>query len=248
MRRSACGAALAVLIAAGPAFAAVPAEVIGRSVKGRPIVVYRVGDPAAIRNVLVVGCIHGNECAAFGVIRRLIDGNAIPGVQLWIVPSGNPDGRRAGTRGNARGVDLNRNFPFRWQRIPRTSRYYSGPRPLSEPESRALRTLVLRAKPDLSIWFHQPETNVRDPDGSPEARRYARLVGLPFLRLGAPPGTVAEWTEWKLEGREAFVVELPAGTMDITGVARHVHAVRALAKAQVEERVPTSGSKNLLGM
>lgn len=223
------GGVAAVL--AGPAVAADPPrpQIVGRSAQGRPILLYRLGDPAASRRVLVVGCIHGDECAAFPVIGRLIRMKPPPGVELWVVPSVDPDGRVLGTRGNAHGVDLNRNFPFKWRRIPRASRYYAGPRPLSEPESRAVRKLVLRARPQLSIWFHQPERNVRDPDASPSALRYARLVGLPFLPLAAPPGTVAEWTKRKLPGAEAFVVELPPGALALSGVDRHLRAVRAVA-------------------
>jgi protein MpaA len=225
--------AAAVLAAAVPGTAAAAAaETIGRSVEGRPIVTYRVGDADAPRRVLVVGCIHGDECAGFPVIARLARGRPVPGVEMWIVPSVNPDGRRARTRGNARGVDLNRNFPYRWRRIPPPSRYASGPRPLSEPESRAVADLVRRIRPDLSIWFHQPERNVRDPDASTEARRYAALVGLPFLPLAAPPGTVGEWTEWRISGAETFVVELPRGAMNPAAVARHTRAVRLVSAAR----------------
>lgn len=219
---------VAAFAIAAPAVAA-PAKVIGRSVQGRPILAYHVGDPAAPARVLVVGCIHGDECAALPVVARLVRQRPPRGVQLWLVPSVNPDGRHAGTRGNAHGVDLNRNFLLRWRPIPRPNRYHSGPQPLSEPESRAVADLIRTVKPDLSIWFHQPERNVRDPDASPEARRYARLVGLPFLPLAAPPGTVAEWTEWRVPGAEAFVVELPAGPLPPAAVARHVAAVRAVA-------------------
>jgi len=219
---------IAALVIGAPA-AASPPQVIGRSVQGRPIIVHRVGDPVARMRVLVVGCIHGNECAAFPVIARLIRQRPPAGVQLWAVPSVNPDGRRAGTRGNTHGVDLNRNFPFNWRAIARSSRYYAGPRPLSEPESRAVASLILATRPDLSIWYHQPERNVRDPDASPQARRYARLVGLPFRRLSAPPGTVAEWTEARIPGAEAFVVELSAGPLAPGAVARHVAAARAVA-------------------
>lgn len=208
-------------------------EIIGRSVLGRPIFVHRVGDPDAAARVLVVGCIHGNECAAFPVIDRLRRSAPIPGVELWIVPSVNPDGRRAGTRGNAHGVDLNRNFPVAWRRIPRSSRYYSGPQPFSEPESRVVRDLVTRMTPGLSIWFHQPERNVRDADRSPQAQRYARYVGLPFRPLATPPGTATAWTKANVRGAQAFAVEFAGGaTLPAALVRKHVHAVRAVASSE----------------
>ncbi len=208
-------------------------EIIGRSVQGRPILVHRVGDPTAPVNVLVVGCIHGDECAGLPIIDRLRRSAPIPGVELWLVPSVNPDGRRAHSRGNAHGVDLNRNFSVGWRRIPRSSRYHSGPRPFSEPESRVVRELVTQIRPSLSIWFHQPERNVRDADRSPQARRYAGLVGLPFLALATPPGTATAWTKANVSGAQAFVVELAGGaTLAATLVRRHVHAVRVLAASE----------------
>lgn len=216
------------------AASATETQTIGRSVHGRQIVVHRVGDPTAPAKVLVVGCIHGNECVGLPVIDRLRRSTAIPGVELWIVPSVNPDGRRARARGNAHGVDLNRNFSVDWRRIPRSSRYYSGPRPFSEPESRVVADLVRRIRPRLSIWFHQPERNVRDPDRSPQARRYARLVGLPFRPLAAPPGTATEWTKATVPGAAAFVVEFAGGgPLAPATVRRHVRAVRALASSEV---------------
>jgi protein MpaA len=208
-------------------------EIIGRSVLGRPIVVYRVGDPHAAHRVLVVGCIHGDECVGFPIIAKLRRSAPIPGVELWLVPSVNPDGRRAHTRGNAHGVDLNRNFSVAWRRIPRSSRYYSGPRPFSEPESRVVRDLVTRMTPSLSIWFHQPERTVRDADRSPLAQRYARYVGLPFRPLATPPGSATAWTKARVRGAQTFTVEFAGGdTLSAAQVRRHVYAVRAVAFSQ----------------
>ena len=44
---------------------------IGRSMKGRPIEAVRVGDRSSEIKALVVGCIHGNECAGRAVTRIL---------------------------------------------------------------------------------------------------------------------------------------------------------------------------------
>ncbi|MET0260217.1 MAG: M14 family zinc carboxypeptidase, partial [Gaiellaceae bacterium] len=104
---------LSALLAVAAVAAA--AHLVGHSVQGRRIVAYEVGDPAAARKVLVVGCLHGNECAGIAVVNRLRRLGPLEGVDLWLVPDANPDGHAAGTRGNARGVDLNRNFPWRWR-------------------------------------------------------------------------------------------------------------------------------------
>src|SRR5581483_11718720 len=108
--------------------------VLGRSLRGRPIVGIEVGDLGARRRALIVGCIHGNEQAGIAIARWLAATPPPKGVDLWVVPVLNPDGVAAGTRGNGEGVDLNRNFPWRWRRLEGV--YFSGPRPLSEPESR----------------------------------------------------------------------------------------------------------------
>ena len=84
----------------------------GHSVQGRPIRALELGfgsGSRGSRRVLVVGCIHGDECAGTAVVRRL-EQLPPPIFDLWVVPTVNPDGRAAGTRENARGVDLNRNF------------------------------------------------------------------------------------------------------------------------------------------
>src|SRR5215207_78774 len=110
---------------------------IGHSVLGRPITAVRLGDPAE-RVALVVGVIHGDEGAGLRIVERIRRREGeLQGVQLWLIASVNPDGSRARTRKNAHGVDLNRNFPYRWRGDqPHSSGYYPGPAPASEPETR----------------------------------------------------------------------------------------------------------------
>jgi protein MpaA len=88
----------------------------GESVRGETLRAQRLGDRDAARTALVVGSIHGDEREGHDVIEELRRrADRIDGVDLWSVRTVNPDGARAGTRRNARGVDLNRNFPYRWR-------------------------------------------------------------------------------------------------------------------------------------
>jgi murein peptide amidase A len=186
-------------------------ELLGESFEGRPIRVVHRGDPDEIR-LLVVGCIHGDECAGIRIVDRLREGRPRGFLDLWILPTLNPDGRAAHTRQNARGVDLNRNFPYRWRRGPR-GRYYPGRRPASEPETRIAMSLIRRIEPDITIWFHQPLALVDASGDVRLERRYARLVGLPLVHLERLHGTATSWQKHALRGTEAFVVELPGGAL-----------------------------------
>src|SRR4051812_46309937 len=151
---------------------------LGRSRERRAIYAYELGDPSTTRKVLVVGCIHGNETAGVAVLGRLAGDPPPPSVDLWLVPTINPDGQAAGTRQNAGGVDLNRNFPWRWRPLgARGTQQYAGPRPLSEPESRIAHALIARLRPTITIWFHQPLGVVDESGGSLAVeRRFARLA------------------------------------------------------------------------
>jgi murein peptide amidase A len=223
---AALAASAAVAAAASPAATGVRRVVLGRSVDGRAIVAYEVGDRHSRRRELVVGCIHGDEDAGIAIARRL-ERASPPGLDLWIVPVLNPDGLAAGTRGNAHGVDLNRNFPWRWQRLGGV--FYSGPRPLSEPESRIAYRLIRRLRPQVSIWFHQ-HLDVVDKSGGSGAieRRFANLVGLRLVRLTREPGSVVGWENHRFPGTTAFVVELPPGKLSPAAVGRFARATLAV--------------------
>ena len=206
--------------------------VIGQSVRGRPIVAHVLGPDAAARKLLLVGCIHGNECAGIAILSALERRRIPAGVQLWLVPEMNPDGTAADTRQNAHGVDLNRNFPFQWQRVTDPT-YDSGPRAGSEPETRAAMALIRRIKPAVTIWYHQ-HMDLVDMAGGDRgvARRYAQLSGLAATCLAFLPGTAPSWSNHLLPGTTSFVVELPAGPVGPATLARHLRAVRAMEAGQ----------------
>lgn len=198
----------APLFAPGSAAAAQRSE-IGRSVQGRPIVAFASGPSDAPLKALVVGAIHGDETAGMRIARRLIRTALIDSVRLYVVPTVNPDGVAAGTRGNARGVDLNRNFIYRWRTLKGGE--YSGTEPLSEPETRAAFGFIRQIEPDVTIWFHQPFGLIDRPNGNPfAAHRFADLINLPLVRLPGPyPGSASRWQNHHFKDSTAFVVELP---------------------------------------
>lgn len=205
--------------------------VLGRSLEGRPIVVYELGDPASSRKVLVVGCLHGDECAGIAILERLRRLGALAGTDLWLLPDANPDGHAAGRRGNARSVDLNRNFPWRWRSLGGAA-YYAGTGPASERETRIAMTLIRRLRPRVTIWFHQHLNMVVLTSGNLWLqRRFARLAGLRAGRLPSYPGTATGWSNAALPGTTAFVVELPAGRISPRATVRLAHTVRAVSRS-----------------
>ena len=157
--------------------------VAGHSAQGRPIVAHQLGDPAGAERVLVVGCIHGTECAGHARRARAAERcrcrrASTSGSSRTSTPTGSPHG----TRLNGRGVDLNRNFPAGWRPGGRPGDLqYPGPRPFSEPETRAAARLIDQVRPDVTIWYHQHMDLVWAWGPSRAAgAAYARAAGMRF--------------------------------------------------------------------
>ncbi len=133
---------------------------LGQSVQGRTIWGLKITDnPDTEENepeVRICGLHHGDEYMSAELplylaldlaqnysldptITELVDNR-----EIWIIPMVNPDGREAGTRYNAHGVDLNRNYGY----IPESAT------PYSEPETRAMRNNALLNNYVLSLSFH----------------------------------------------------------------------------------------------
>jgi beta-N-acetylhexosaminidase len=215
---------------------AATAALLGHSVEGRPIDAQRIGPLDAPVKLMIVGSVHGNEPAGKAVIARLRRSHPPRGTALWLIEDANPDGAAADQRWNAHGVDLNRNFPYRWQ--PQDGVYESGLAPASEPETQAIQRFVERVRPRVTIWYHQAlAIVVRSRADAKLQRLYSRLSGLPRKLLPPYRGTAVSWQNSTFQGDSAFVVELPDGPLSKAGAARHARATLALARAVARPRV-----------
>jgi protein MpaA len=117
-------------------------------------------------------------------------------VDLWLIPVVNPDGLARHTRKNARGVDLNRNYPYRWADLD--GRYESGRRAGSEPETQALMTFFREIDPRRVVSIHQPlhGVDVSTRQSRHFAGRLANYLDLPRKNLtcgGVCHGTFTQW-------------------------------------------------------
>jgi protein MpaA len=175
-------------------------RVIGHSVKGRTITAYHLGQPGK-KKVVLISLMHGNEPAPRRILENLLRGARVHGINLWVVPVYNPDGLARHTRRNADGVDLNRNYPYKW--IRQTGNYDSGPRPRSEPETRAMMRFLSKVKPAYILSFHQPLHAVDVTERPGFSKKVARALGLPTSRLrcgSSCHGTMTMWFNHRFKG------------------------------------------------
>lgn len=147
---------LAALRSAYPAITHV--ETLGLSAGNNAIPAILVSNaPATAPVCRAIGTHHGNEkmsteiclslaqylCDNYATnpqVRELVDTR-----RFWIVPIINPDGHIANTRGNANGVDINRDYGYEWELTNRN---------FSQPEPRVLRELSEREYPTAEYEFH----------------------------------------------------------------------------------------------
>ncbi|MES2785475.1 MAG: M14 family zinc carboxypeptidase [Pseudomonadota bacterium] len=194
-----------------------------KSVRGYPIYVRDIDPGQAKLRVLVTGAIHGDELSSTSVALhwlRLAQAEPLHTAQPvhWrFIPMLNPDGVLSSPpqRVNARGVDLNRNFPTpNWERDAATywekrtrkdPRRWPGTRPLSEPETRYLHEQMQAFKPHLIVAIHAPY-GVLDFDGpSVPPSRLGRLY---LDQVGIFPGSLGNYGGVH-KGVPVVTVELP---------------------------------------
>lgn len=189
-------------------------EEYGRSREGVPLRVFLPAQDGPVAGLLTAGQ-HGEEVDTSLLARRLLE--RIPGTETrWaVIPVLNPDGLLAGTRQNAAGVDLNRNFPASTWEPGETFSYPPGIDPElrvlgnwtnrsspgaqagSEPETRAVIALVERLDPPLVLDLHSPLDLILVRGEVPPAvtGALARSAALPVVNEfeGHCPGAFDDW-------------------------------------------------------
>ena len=179
-------------------------ETIGRSQSGRAIRAYRAGE-AGRPVVVVMATMHGEEDFGQYVAYGLLEGKPIKGVDLWVLPVANPDGLAHDRRWVNGHVDLNRNFPYSW-----VKRANSGPRAVSERETKVIMDFLSRTQPRYLVSWHQPLHGV-DTDKVKDlalSKRLAANLRLPLKELdcgGVCHGTMTAWFNHSFAGAAVTV-------------------------------------------
>jgi protein MpaA len=156
-------------------------QIGGQSVQGRPLVYAEFGGSEATNTTLVFATVHGDEITPLYLGLQLAHWlkahqAELEKTRVVVAPLVNPDGffRRPKTRMNARGVDINRNFPTQdWEkrallawksRFRKDPRRFPGPEPRSEPETHFQEDLIKKIRPQKILSIHSP-LNHMDYDG-----------------------------------------------------------------------------------
>jgi protein MpaA len=189
---------------------------IGTTVLGRPIEAMVCSPPKYARKrppAVIFGAMHGDEPASALCAQRLLEEliERPPGRETWLIPVLNLDGLHAGSKNNARDVDLNRNFAAANWVATHAAGYNPGAQPESEPETIALVDVIKRAGAERLIALHATFKVMNwDGRGRELAEEMGRLAGYPAAGdIGYPtPGSFGSKYGHDL-GLEVVTVEVP---------------------------------------
>lgn len=229
------------------------------SVSGKPIYHYdRISQNPNGKRILTFALIHGDEGPSGTVARTWMERLAkIDPQNHWrIVPVLNPDGWAKNSRVNARGIDLNRNFPTanwqeesqkRWVKAEdKDPRRYPGAEAASEPETRCAMSHIDDFKPSFIISVHTP-FGVLDFDGP--RMKFPEYSDLPWFSLGNFPGSMGRYM-WIERRVPVLTIELKGNNVaqkldkfdklqDVTGVVA-IESEKLLRSDSTSKKKPKS--------
>ena len=184
----------------------IPWEYHRTSHLGRPLFFATFGEKQK-NTTIFLGGVHGNESSSVYVALRLAqylhENREIHAKSFIVVaPLVNPDGFLAQPqrRTNARGVDINRNFPTRDWKRGNKGPYYSGPTASSENETKFQIALFQRFRPEKIVSIHAPLGRY-DYDGPSSdldefiewLERSSRENNFPLRRYRVFPGSLGNY-------------------------------------------------------
>ena len=194
---------------------------IGHSALGRPIDALHFVPPSYARPrppAVLFGAIHGDEPVTAGMLQRLADElvERPPGRDTWIIPCVNPDGVAAGSKNNARDVDLNRNFAAGNWVSTYQSGYCPGQAPEDQPETQALVALIDRVGAQRLIAVHATFRVVNwDGAGRALAEELSALCGYPASGDIGYPTAGSFGSKYGVDrGLEVITLEVPYLDLD----------------------------------
>ena len=238
-------------------------KVIGYSVQGRAIVAHEIGNPKAPTKDLVLGSMHGYYERAGEQVVASLKAMAIPtNLDLWVIPTINPDGDAMGQRANAHNVDLNRDWPNNWVHIPgnpadKFDNHGNGSAPLSQPETRAMYDFLRWLRPARVVSMHQPLDGVDTTDGGglPQGRAFrdalAAHLGLPLKALTCFGGCHGSMTGWLTNYTSTVGITVEFGSSESSSYLQGQTArgiVSALGVGVKAWSAPTPGVPTVIGV